>query len=215
VTRSSFKIKMTPAFGFNTQTAAAPDALASAGFIITAFILSGTAHVLWLHSAASMRFASPVDCGMSLFGKRIFGEHKMLRGFVVMVPASSAAFFLLFLAVRSAFPDFASRLWPEVSWRYAAAGAWAGFGFMAGELPNSFVKRRLNILPGPTAAHPAARCLCFAADRLDSILGMLAALSVVVSVPALTWLYVVVLGAGIHWTFSAALFVLGVKERMS
>ena len=160
-----------------------------------------------------MRFSFPIDCGLSFRGKRIFGDHKMLRGFVVIVPATSAAFLLLYVFVRIAVPAFAAQLWSAAPWQYAALGLWAGFGFMAGELPNSFVKRRLEILPGGLPAHPSARSVCLVADRVDSILGMLTALSVVVSVPALTWIYVVFVGAGIHWTFSVVLFALGVKER--
>ena len=204
--------KMTLASTSNSGSAAA-EPLACAVFIVAAFILSGAAHVLWLRSAASMRFSFPIDCGLSFRGKRIFGDHKMLRGFVVIVPATSAAFLLLYVFVRIAAPAFAAQLWSAAPWQYAALGLWAGFGFMAGELPNSFVKRRLEILPGGLPAHPSARSVCLVADRVDSILGMLTALSVVVSVPALTWIYVVFVGAGIHWTFSVVLFALGVKER--
>jgi CDP-archaeol synthase len=206
---------MTLASISNAGSVVTPEPLACAVFIVAAFVLSGTAHVLWLRSTASMRFAFPIDCGVSLKGKRIFGDHKMFRGFVVMVPATGAAFSLLFAVVRVGIPDFAAQLWTAEPWQYAAFGAWAGLGFMTGELPNSFVKRRLGIPPGGMPAVPSARPICFIADRLDSILGMLAALSVVVSLPVMTWVYVIVAGSGIHWTFSAVLFALGVKERMA
>ena len=210
----SSETKMTLASTSNSGSAAA-EPLACAVFIVAAFILSGAAHVLWLRSAASMRFSFPIDCGLSLRGKRIFGDHKMSRGFVVIVPATGAAFLMLYVFVRTAAPAFAAQLWSAAPWQYAAFGLWAGFGFMAGELPNSFVKRRLEIPPGRLPAHPSARSVCLVADRVDSILGMLGALSVVVSVPTLTWIYVILVGAGIHWTFSVVLFALGVKERMA
>jgi CDP-2,3-bis-(O-geranylgeranyl)-sn-glycerol synthase len=206
---------MTPASASNAENFVSPEPMACAVFIVAAFVFSGAAHVLWLRSAASMKFGFPIDFGLSLNGKRILGGHKMLRGFVVMVPATGAAFFLLFVAVRMAIPCFAAQLWTAAPWQYAVWGAWAGLGFMAGELPNSFVKRRLKIPPGGLPALPSGRSICFVADRVDSILGMLAALSIVVSVPVMTWIYVIVAGAGIHWTFSVVLFALGVKERMA
>ena len=160
-----------------------------------------------------MRFGIPLDGGLSFKGKRVFGDHKMLRGFVVMIPAAGAAFFLIFTIVRSAAPDLAAQLWPMAPWQYAAIGSWAGFGFMAGELPNSFLKRRLAIPPGEAPSQPVRRLVFFIVDRVDSIAGMLLALSVVVSLPMWTWIYVAGLGAGIHWAFSAVLFAFGVKER--
>ena len=62
---------MTPASAFNPYITAVPEALACATFIIGSFIVSGTAHVLWLRSAASLRLALPIDCGLSLFGAGI------------------------------------------------------------------------------------------------------------------------------------------------
>ena len=66
-------------------------------------------------------------------------------------------------------------MWQLTPAGYAALGAWAGFGFMAGELPNSFVKRRFGILPGQAPASSLTAAICFTIDRIDSIVGMLAA----------------------------------------
>jgi CDP-archaeol synthase len=189
------------------------DTLACAEFIITAFVLSGIAHVMWLRSRASLRFNFPLDGGHCLGGQRIFGSNKMFRGFIVMIPATGAAFAALFTITRFISPELAGVLWPLSPWQYAAIGVWAGFGFMAGELPNSFLKRRLAIPPGSAPPHPITRTVFFIIDRLDSIAGMLLALSTVVFVPFWTWIYVVGFGAAIHWGFSALLFLVGVKGR--
>jgi CDP-2,3-bis-(O-geranylgeranyl)-sn-glycerol synthase len=205
---------MIPVYAYNhAGTPSGP--LACAFFIIVAFILSGGVHVVWLRCAASQRLAFPIDFGLSFGGKRIFGDHKMLRGFVAIVPMTGVAFFLLSSLIHLAAPAFAAQLWMLAPWSYALLGLWAGLGFMAGELPNSFVKRRLGIAPGTLPSHPSVRWICLVTDRLDSIIGMLLALSLIVSVPVLTWLYVIVAGAAIHWTFSAILFALGVKERVA
>jgi hypothetical protein len=96
---------------------------------------------------------------------------------------------------------------------YALAGAVAGFGFMAGELPNSLVKRQLDIAPGNAPRGPLASACQFAVDRLDSGIGMLLALSLLVAVPWRTIAVVLIAGPFIHWTFSVVMFRLGLKPR--
>lgn len=192
-----------------------PDPLACAAFLTAAFVLAGIAHVFWLRSKTSELFGMPLDGGLTWSGKRIFGDHKMLRGFMVISPAAGLSFALLFLIVRFAAPGSAQLLWPLPLWQYAVIGSVAGLGFMAGELPNSFVKRRLGIPPGGIPANTSARAVLFLADRLDSILGMMVVLSLAVPVPLWTWVYVIFIGVGLHWIFSAVLFAFGVKERMA
>jgi CDP-2,3-bis-(O-geranylgeranyl)-sn-glycerol synthase len=55
--------------------------------------------------------------------------------------------------------------------------------------------------------------ICFVVDRLDSILGALIAVSLVVPTPPMMWVYVLLIGPGIHLGFSALLYRLGVKAR--
>ena len=83
---------------------------------------------------------------------------------------------------------------------------------MAGELPNSYVKRQLGIAPGG-AVRGAGFLIQFTADRLDSGIGMLAALNLVAPTPWETWLVVLTIGLYLHWAFSALMFHLGVKPR--
>ena len=186
------------------------DPVACGCFLLLAFVLAGTAQTAWFASPASRRFAQPLDGGLTLRGRRLFGENKTGRGFVVMVPASAAGFALL--AVLAGEPA-ALGLWPLSVPAYALAGAIAGFGFMAGELPNSFAKRQLDIAPGGVPRRSLASACQFAVDRLDSGIGMLLALSCFVAVPWRTVAIVLTVGPLIHWTFSVVMFRLGLKPR--
>jgi CDP-2,3-bis-(O-geranylgeranyl)-sn-glycerol synthase len=186
------------------------DPVACGWFLLFAFVLAGTAQTAWFTSTASRRFAQPLDAGLTLRGRRLFGENKTLRGVVVMVPASAACFTLF--AVLAGDPA-AFGLWPLSMTGYALAGAVAGFGFMAGELPNSFVKRQLDVAPGDAPRGPVASACQFAVDRLDSGIGMLLALSLLVPVPWRTVAVVLTVGPFIHWTFSVVMFRLGLKPR--
>jgi CDP-diglyceride synthetase len=189
-----------------------PDPFLCAIFLIVAFVLAGLLHSAWLRSPISRRFTIPIDGGAHFRGRRIFGENKTVRGFVVMIPAAALTFVVLAAVARTS-PDVASSLWPLSVGGYAALGAWAALGFMLGELPNSFVKRQLDIAPGEAARGRVSAVVGFVVDRLDSIVGMLAAVTIAVPTPWATWLWVLVLGPAIHWAFSVLLYRIGVKAR--
>jgi len=186
------------------------DPFAAALFLLAAFTLAGVAQTAWFATPMSRAFAVPVDAGLRLRGRRLFGANKTVRGFVVMVPAAGAAFALLAVVGGDSTHAW---LWPISPASYALLGAWAGFGFMAGELPNSLLKRQLDLPPGFAPHHRVGAAAQLVGDRLDSGIGMLAALSLAVDVPWLTWGYVLLLGAPIHSSFSFLLFRLGLKRR--
>jgi hypothetical protein len=185
-------------------------AAACAWFLLGAFVLAGMAQTAWFAARLSRRFSHPIDRGATFRGTRIFGEHKTLRGFIVMVPAAAVSFAVLAAAIGDVGQ---AGLWPLTIAGYAGLGACAGFGFMAGELPNSFVKRQLGIRPGECPRSRLAASAQFIADRIDSGIGMLLAVSAIVTTPAMTWLLVLLVGPSIHWAFSVAMFYLGLKAR--
>jgi hypothetical protein len=196
-----------------SSTAAAPDAAACAVFLIAAFSLAGLAQSAWLRSRTSNRFAVPLDGGATLRGRRIFGANKTWKGLVVMVPAVGIAFWSLAAGLALARPITLASLWPLSPAGFFLLGCWAGLGFMLGELPNSLVKRQLDIAPGTPPASAAGRFVCFIVDRTDSVLGALLALTLVVRVPWLTWVGILLAGPLVHWLFNVLLVLLGVKSK--
>jgi CDP-2,3-bis-(O-geranylgeranyl)-sn-glycerol synthase len=181
-----------------------PDGTSCALFTIAAMIPAGCLHTLWLKSAWSKPFAIPIDMGRTFRGRRIFGANKMLRGFMMIAPASGVSFLLL--------SRFVPGPWPLTGWQYASLGFSAGLGFMLGELPNSFIKRQLDIRPG-SAPQGIAKWIVLLADRTDSIIGMLLLMQLHVPVPGQTWIVLLGAGAAIHALFSFAMFHLGIKAR--
>jgi len=188
------------------------DANACALFLMATFVLAGCAQVAWLATASSHAFSMPLDGGRTVRGRRIFGDNKTVRGFVVMVPAVAVSFVVASQAASAGDPA-AIGLWALTPVEYGLLGAWAGLGFMLGELPNSFVKRQLDIAPGGVTTSAIGAFWQFAVDRLDSGVGMLTALSLAVPVPWQTWALVLLLGWTLHWSFSVVLFRLRVKPR--
>jgi hypothetical protein len=173
-------------------------------FVCLAVTTAGVLQVLWLRSPASRRFLQPVDFGRTLRGRRLFGDNKAWRGFLGMVPASAVAF-----------PAWALVLdpWDLSLPGYAGLGALCGLGFMAAELPNSFVKRQLDVPPGEAPERPLWRRVGWVVDRFDSLLGGLAAIACVVPMSAAVWLGCLLVGPGVHASLSWALYKAGVKRR--
>jgi CDP-2,3-bis-(O-geranylgeranyl)-sn-glycerol synthase len=185
-------------------------AAACAWFLIVAFVIAGMAQTAWFVAPLSQRLAWPIDGGATFRGRRLFGANKTVRGFVGMVPAAALAFALVAAMTRD---PAAAGLWPLPISGYLLLGACAGFGFMAGELPNSFVKRQLGVAPGDRARSPWIAPVQFVVDRIDSGVGMLIAVSLVSPTPPVTWLLVLAIGPTFHWAFSVAMFYLGLKAR--
>ena len=194
-------------------------------FLIVAFVLAGVAQTIWLRGGWLKSWARPIDGGRMWRGKRIFGNNKTWRGLVVMIPAVAAAFGLLrsFAGAEQATGDAASgSITGGGSWLapwsfgvggYVALGAWAGVGYMLGELPNSFVKRRLGVEAGQPPTSSLGRTIAFIADQTDSVIGALLALSVFVSLSWQTWVVLLSLGPVVHWLFNVILLLVGVKKR--
>jgi len=189
------------------------DAIVQAAFLLIAMSVAGTAHVLWLRTRWSRRFAAPLDGGLKFRGKRLFGENKRVCGFMVLPPATALTFLILGGGREQLFPVFADGLWPLTAWQYAGLGLACGLAFMLAELPNSFVKRQLGIAPGQAPKHTWLRSVVLLVDRYDSVLGVLLVLSLLVPVSLATWVWVLFLGPAVHAIFSIVMHALGIKAR--
>lgn len=193
----------------------APEPLQCALLVVLALCVAGAAHVAWLRSGCSRRFAIPLDLGLRLRGKPLFGANKTLRGLMMMPIASAASFWLLALA-REALPPWLQRgLWDAAPAQMASVGFICGLAFMLAELPNSLFKRQLDVSPGAAPDRPMLRALCFVIDRCDSAIGALAALGLMLPLRAETWVWALLFGTTLHWAFSFWLYRLKLKARPS
>jgi CDP-2,3-bis-(O-geranylgeranyl)-sn-glycerol synthase len=111
------------------------------------------------------RFAKPIDGGAVLCGRRVLGDGKTWRGVIVAVVGSvvTVLFQKHIIGARAAALGI-------VDYAHADAvllGTAIGGSAMLGELPNSFIKRRLGIGRGETASRPALRVLFWVWDQVD------------------------------------------------
>lgn len=106
----------------------------------------------------------PIDAGLSYRGRRLFGDSKTWRGvFVAIVGCIAGAAIQKYLLVDVA-RSLALVAYERLN--VVAFGLAMGSGAMLGELPNSFVKRRLGIAPGKTTRGPLA-FLFYVWDQID------------------------------------------------
>ena len=187
--------------------------LAIALWIVAPLFLAGLAHVAIIKLGLFKFLASvPLDGGATLQGRRVFGENKTLRGGFVMVVAT--AFCVLVQNRLALWFDWGGGLSPLFEAAHPLAwGALAGAGYVAGELPNSFVKRRLGIAAG-AAAQGGAKAVFWIIDQLDSVAGVLIFLWPVwrPSGTVVTALLAVTLF--VHPAVALIMFCLGLKPRV-
>lgn len=113
---------------------------------------------------------APLDFGATWRGHRVFGANKTWRGAVVMIggcAAFAACFGWLDARVLQLPPAI-----PFAGQHPLAWGALLGLGYIVGELPNSFLKRQLDIAPGAAGVGLSGRVF-WVIDQLDSLAGIL------------------------------------------
>jgi CDP-diglyceride synthetase len=109
----------------------------------------------------------PLDFGATIGGRRLFGDNKTWRGAIVMLVGVVAA-----TALLSLWPWY----WHHLPDGIQDAGPWVyglllGLGVVLGELPNSFLKRRIGIAPG-TQRRSLGGALFSLYDQADFVLAI-------------------------------------------
>jgi CDP-2,3-bis-(O-geranylgeranyl)-sn-glycerol synthase len=112
------------------------------------------------------RFGKPIDGGRTFRGKRIFGDHKTIRGFIIgpLTGALAATELLVIYNYWSYFRDISPIDYsqPET----ILLGAIMGFGALVGDSVKSFFKRQVGVPSGKG---------WFPYDQIDYIVGGIAA----------------------------------------
>lgn len=189
-------------------------ALAQVLWLALPVLVGGALHIAAIrHDALPALARLPLDGGLTVRGRRLFGDNKTVRGVVVMVGGTVAATLALDVLARLV-PVLSALPLARVQAEHPAAwGALLGTGYILGELPNSFAKRQLDIAPGQ-AAPGRLRGAFWVADQVDSLLGILLMLSLVwVPTPAVA-LGLVALTLAIHPAMAAVMVGLGLKQRI-
>ncbi len=185
-----------------------PFVIAQIIYLFSPLLLSAAVSAVVLRFDLLRALRRPIDAGRSLGGRRIFGDSKTWRGVVVPVAGCVAGVALqkVFAADTRALALIDYRAVSPV-WFGAAMGA----GAMLGELPNSFVKRRLGIPPGKTARGWMA-ALFYVWDQVDLLTGAWPLLAPWVHPSARIVLPSVVLALAIHPLVALIGYLVGARK---
>jgi hypothetical protein len=139
----------------------------------------------------------PLDFGATLGGHRLLGDNKTWRGALCMTAGVVLATLVLWQWGwwRAQLPDAINDSAPLL------VGLLIGLGTVGGELPNSFLKRRLDIAPGQRRHSAGGVALAV----LDLVLGIWVALLPIWTMPV--WLAAIAFAA--VSTIHAAINVIG------
>ena len=181
-------------------------------------VLAGAANMLFTKSALYRAHCVPIDGGKCCSdGKRMFGDNKTWAGFFGMIAATCLMQVLWgLLSASSAAIGSANELYHRFANTMpfnAAAGALFGLAYVLCELPNSFLKRRIDIQPGRTA-NGAKGALFFVIDQIDSLLGVVLLLALLTGLTLPQYAGYILLGAVTHIALNAVLYALHIRKNL-
>ena len=180
-------------------------------WMVTPVLVAGLGQVLVLKAGLLPGLAVPLDRGVHWGGKPLLGPRKTWRGVIIMTTLSALVARAQAKAARRS-----KRLRAIAPFDYDRINPWLvgvalGLGYCLAELPNSFVKRRLDIAPAGKGNRFA--WLQYLVDQSDSVAGCLVALRFFYKP---TWLETGLAFAGglvLHVGVDQLMHALGVKRR--
>ena len=181
-------------------------------------ILAGISNMVVVKRNWFKKRAKPMDGGKELKdGKRIFGNNKTWLGFFTMIGCSIVTHTVWGLICRL-FTDMQNMnqlyLCYENTLLYnIIVGAIMGAAYMIFELPNSFIKRRLDIPDGKTERGLKGK-LFFVIDQLDSMFGVILVLAVASKISLLQYINYVLLGGLTHICVNLVLYKLKIRRNL-
>jgi len=185
-------------------------------FLIVALICAGATNMIFVKAHGTAR-PCPIDGGMSLRdGKRLFGDNKTWKGFFGMI-ATTAIWLPLAAWLATNLPvarnlsllPFDELTTPLGIWFF---GAVMGLAYVVAELPNSFLKRRIDIPPGKNAAGLKG-FFFLVLDQADSVIGCVLVLPLFTHITLLDALILVVLGSIAHYLTNLGLYAVRLKQQ--
>ena len=154
----------------------------------------------------------PLDFGARFKGKRLFGDHKTWRAPVIYVVFCTLGTMVqAWLQGRGDLPPWLCLVDYEVDG--ILVGILMGLGMAAGELPNSFLKRQLDVAPGKRKKGLLGVAF-FLFDQVDLAIGIWVFLFLLIRPSWLLVAWSFLLTIALHAAVSTIGYLLGMRDTI-
>lgn len=180
-------------------------------------ILAGIFNMIWCKAPILQKLQIPIDGGKNFAdGKRLFGDNKTwkgLIGYLILNILVSVIWGILCNRLNINQYNFFYMEHENVLLYNLWIGLLLGLGYSLFELPNSFLKRRLNIEPGKPTEGIQKYFFIFL-DQADSVFGCCLVVCFFHSMSIGFYFLYVLLGAGTHIVINMMLYFLKLRKNM-
>lgn len=163
-------------------------------------VVSGVVHMAVVKGDILSYLKKPIH-------KRLFGENKTWRGFVVMPLATFPGVMIAQLIEK--YSDLSTPLLLNAS--SISLSLVLGLSYCLAELPNSYLKRRLGIKEGKTA--DKHKWFFIILDQADSVIGCMLGYLIVLNLPWKIVCMAIVFGTVLHLLINNCLYFLGIRKN--
>ena len=181
-------------------------------------IVAGALNMVWCKLHLIKALERPIDNNIVLKdGHRLFGENKTWKGFVGMVVLGILCTTLWGAicsgSVTLSAHNYLYRNYENTFLYNILMGLLFGLGYALFELPNSFIKRRMNIAPGKSNKNIRGVLTIFF-DQADSVIGCTLVLCLVYKMSLLLFIGFIFLGALTHIVLNILLYFAHLRKNM-
>lgn len=180
-------------------------------------ILSGVFNMIFTKTSVYKKYKTPIDGYKYLSdGKRLFGDNKTWIGFFAMIVFCIVTQLVWGFILKTLELETHNELYhihANQSVYNLLIGFLFGFTYVLFELPNSFVKRRLDIEPGKTQ-NSTVGIVFFMIDQIDSLIGVMAVIYLFSDISFFKYLGYIALGGLTHIGINFILFKFKIRRNL-
>jgi CDP-diglyceride synthetase len=175
-------------------------------------IPGGVLNMAFVKSKFLQSWAQPLDGGLVLSdGKRLFGANKTWKGVIGMIVFTAICTIVLNIYPTQYAAFRSGRSLHDIPYE-GLYGATLGLAYVLAELPNSFIKRRLDIAPGKNAT--GIKGILFTIiDQADSIIGGAIVISLYTPMSTYHFWQLVLVASAIHYAVNVLLYFVRLKSQ--
>ncbi len=180
-------------------------------------IIAGIVNSVWCKTKCLKKLQIPMDGGKNFWdGKRIFGDNKTWKGFLGYIVLNVVCMVLWGFACKGLGLETYNFFYGEsfnTPVQNLLIGLLLGLAYAVFELPNSFIKRRLGIVPGKSLSGFWKVFFVFF-DQADSVFGCVLVVCLYAPMSVGFYFLYVLVGAVTHIVINMLLYFCKLRKNM-